>query len=238
MRNIEALTKKVNSIPHLEIPFDYDAARIEKEIREMPQELIHYEATMQENHSHGKTKWSNLSLYSYDGSYICDRMEGAGPGELERILGKFKRTKLAEWLPYTYEVIDSLGAGSALARIEQIDPMATMGWHNHVFELYHPETLMIIQIPIVMPEKFKYSVMSNKEYMTTDFGKNQPKVFEKRYEPGTPVIFNAYHYHNVFNYDTDSCRLTIRFFADLRDDKVYDIVENAVNQYTGEYIEE
>jgi hypothetical protein len=70
-----------------------------------------------------------------------------------------------------------------------------------------------------------------------DFGKDIPKVYESTYTPGTPVIFNAYHYHNVFNFDKEGTRLTIRFFADLRDDKVYDIVENSVGQYTGEYLE-
>ena len=53
---------------------------------------------------------------------------------------------------------------------------------------------------------------------------------------GTPVVFNAYHYHNVFNYDLDTSRLTIRFFADLKEDNVYDLIEEAVNSYEGNYV--
>ena len=238
MRNISSLVKKLNSIPHLPLQHSYDPKKIEAEVKSMPIKLHDYEATMQSNHEHIVTKWKNLSLYSYDGNYICDRLEGAGPGELERIWGHFKKTKLAEYLPYTYKVIDELGAGKALARIEQIEPKATMGWHNHVFELFHPETMMIIQVPIIMPKLFKYSVISNKDYRMTDFGESNAKIYEANYAPGTPVVFNAYHYHNVFNYDTEQERLTIRFFADIRDPEVYDIMERAVDEYKGEYIEE
>lgn len=237
MRDVKQLCEKLRNIPHLPIPFKYDAKKIEQEIKECPFPLMDYHATMQDNHDHLKNKWSNLSLYSYDGQIFCDPLEGAGPDELERIWGKFQRTGLSEYLPYTYEIIDALGAGKALARIEEIKPIATMGWHNHVFELFHPETHMIIQLPINIPAGFKYSVISNKEYRAMDFGKSTPTVYESTYEPGTPVIFNAYHYHNVFNFDKTGSRLTIRFFADLRDDAVYDMVEDAVNKYTGVYIE-
>jgi hypothetical protein len=238
MDKIKSLVERLNRIPHLPIPaFQYDAKRIEEEIRSCPFPLMPYHATMQENHGHNKSSWNNLSLYSYNGEIFCDRLEGAGPGELERIWGKFQRTGLSEYLPYTYQIIDSLGAGKALARIEEILPGTFMGWHNHVFELFHPETMMIIQVPITVPKGFKYSVISNKDYRGMDFGKDVPKVYESTYQPGTPVIFNAYHYHNVFNYDKEGTRLTIRFFADLRDDSVYNIVEQAVAQYSGEYIE-
>ena len=236
MRDIKKLTEDVRNIPHLPLLFSYDAKRIEDEIRNCPFPLMPYEATMQSNHGHNKSKWNNLSLYSNNGEIFCDRLEGAGDGALEKIWGHFSRTGLEEYLPYTYEVIDALGAGKALARIEEIYPMSVMGWHNHVFELFHPETHMIIQVPINIPEGFKYSVMSNKEYRTTDFSKGAGKVYESTYEPGTPVIFNAYHYHNVFNYNKEQPRLTIRFFADLRDENVYDMVEAAVKEYDGEYI--
>jgi len=236
MRNIQQLLKEVNRIPHLSLNFKYDAKRIEQEIRAMPYPLIEYNATMQDNHEHVKNKWSNLALYSYDGSIFCDPLEGAGPGELARIYGQFQQTGLVDYLPYTYEVINTLGAGKALARIEEIQPNAVMGWHNHVFELYHPESLMIIQLPIVMPAGFKYSVIDYKQYRTVDLGNALPRTYEASYPPGTPVVFNAYHYHNVFNYDLDTSRLTIRFFADLREDGVYDLVEEAVNSYGGEYV--
>ena len=238
MDKIKTLVEKLNRIPHLPIPaFQYDAKRIEEEIRSCPFPLMPYHATMQENHGHDKSSWNNLSLYSYNGEIFCDRLEGAGPGELERIWGKFQRTGLSEYLAYTYEVIDSLGAGKALARIEEILPGTFMGWHNHVFELFHPETMMIIQAPITVPQGFKYSVISNKEYRGMDFGINTPKVYESTYEPGTPIVFNAFHYHNVFNFDKEGTRLTIRFFADLRDENVFKIIEQAVEQYDGEYID-
>ena len=163
MRNIEKLVEQVNRIPHLPLNFTYDAARIEQEIRECPFPLMPYAATMQENHGNEKSKWNNLSLFSYNGEIFCDRLEGAGPGELERIWGYFHKTGLSEYLPYTYQIVEQLGGGKALARIEEILPGTVMGWHNHVFELSHPETMMIIQLPITMPNKFKYSVIANEE---------------------------------------------------------------------------
>jgi hypothetical protein len=98
--------------------------------------------------------------------------------------------------------------------------------------------MMIIQVPIKIPVLFKYSVISNKDYRMTDFGTSKVKIHESTYTPGTPVVFNAYHYHNVFNYDHEQERLTIRFFADIRDPKVYQIMERAVDEYKGEYIED
>lgn len=237
MRDIEQLVKQVNRIPHLPLKFSYDAERILQEIKDCPFPLMPYEATMQENHGH-TSGWNNLSLYSHDGEIFCDRMEGAGEGALEKIWGDFKRTGLDEYLPYTYEVVDSLGAGRALCRIEEIYPMSVMGWHNHVFELFHPETHMIIQVPVTVPEGFKYSVISNKQYRKTDFSKDLPTSYECAYTPGTPAVFNAYHYHNVFNYNKTESRITIRFFADLRDDSVFDMIQEAVDAYDGAYIDD
>jgi hypothetical protein len=237
VRNVSSLAKKLNSIPHLPIPVSYDAKKIEAEIRTMPIKLEGYQSTLQSNHSEVSSRWNNLSLYSYNGEYVCDRLEGAGPGELERILNQFKRTELYKHLPYTYSVIDSLGAGNALCRIEEILPQGQIGWHNHVYELYHPETMMIIQVPISIPENFTYAVMSNRDFLLSDFSQDTVKIHNLRYEPGTPYSFNAYHYHAVFNGSGKEKRLTIRFFADIRDNKFYDLMEKAVDEYKGEYLD-
>jgi hypothetical protein len=238
MRDPIELAKKINTIPHLDIPIKYDAKRIEEEIYNCPYPLMPYDATMQENHKHKKNKWNNLSLYSLDGSIFCNPTEGALAGELESTFGHFQQTGLIDYLPYTYEVLHSLGAGKGLVRIEEVGPASVMGWHNHKYELFHPDTMLIIQLPIVMPEGFYYSVMNYKHFRSMDFGKELPKIYERPYPPGTPVIFNALHYHNIYNTNKEQSRLTIRFFADVRDDKVYDIVENALNNYEGnEYVE-
>ena len=225
------LLEKVKTIPHLPLSFSFDAKRMEDEIRAMPFPLMSYNANIQKGYNHNSEGWNNLSLYSYDGSIFCDTNEGDGGNALLERFGKFQKTGLSEYLPYTYEVLDSLGAGKSLCRIEEVMPNTIIGWHSHVLEFHQPENILIVQLPICIPEGFKNSVVDYKKYRGSDFSIEPIVSYDSKYIPGTPYIFNSHHYHNVFNY-SEKPALMIRFFVDIED---LDI-KPAIESYSGDLI--
>jgi hypothetical protein len=227
------LLEKVKTIPHLPLPFSFDAKRIEDEIRAMPFPLMSYNANIQKGYNHSPEGWNNLSLYSYDGSIFCDTNEGDGGDALVERFGDFKATGLTEYLPYTYQILEQLGAGKSLCRIEEVMPNTIIGWHSHVLEFHQPENILIVQLPINIPEGFKYSVIDYKEYKGNDFSNQPITQYDYKYTNGSPAIFNSYHYHNVFNYSSKAA-LLIRFFVKLED--ISDIIGSAIDCYSGDLI--
>jgi hypothetical protein len=227
---MKTLLEKVKSIPHLPLLFEYDYKRIEEEIRAMPYPLMQYSPTSQEKHNY-YSGWNSLALYSVTGDIFCDPLESSSRGELKNNYGKYIKTGLSEYLPYTYEVLHSLGGGKCLARIEEVEPNVTIGWHSHSLEFDQPESLLIVQLPISIPTDFKYSVIDYAQYRTSDFTKTSIRSYDSKYVLGTPYIFNSYHYHNVFNYG-ETPALMIRFFVDIED---LDI-KTAIESYSGDLI--
>ena len=228
---MKTLLEKVKSIPHLPLLFEYDYKRIEEEIRAMPYPLMQYSPTSQEKHNY-YSGWNSLALYSVSGDIFCDPLESSGRGNLKDNYGKYIKTGLSEYLPYTYEVLHALGGGKCLARIEEVESNVTIGWHSHSLEFDQPESLLIVQLPINIPSDFKYSVIDYAQYRTSDFTKTSVRSYDSKYVLGTPYIFNSYHYHNVFNYG-ETPALMIRFFVDIDD---LTLIEPAINSYSGDLI--
>jgi hypothetical protein len=228
---MKTLLDKIKSKPHLPLLFEYDYKRIEEEIRAMPYPLMQYSPTSQEKHNY-YSGWNSLALYSLSGDIFCDPLESSGRGDLKHNYGKYIKTGLSEYLPYTYEVLHLLGGGKCLARIEEVEPNVTIGWHSHSLEFDQPESLLIVQLPINIPSDFKYSVIDYAQYRTSDFTKNSLRSYDSKYILGTPYIFNSYHYHNVFNYG-ETPALMIRFFVDIDD---LNLIEPAINCYSGDLI--
>jgi hypothetical protein len=226
------LLEKIKTIPHLPLVFSFDAKRMEDEIRAMPFPLMSYNANIQKGYNHSPDGWNNLSLYSYDGSIFCDTNEGDGGDALIERFGDFKATGLTEYLPYTYEVLQQLGAGKSLCRIEEVMPNTIIGWHSHVLEFHQPENILIAQLPISIPEGFKHSVVGYKNYRGSDFTLEPIVSYESKYIEGIPYIFNSYHYHNVFNY-SDRPALMIRFFVDIND---LDLIDQSIKSYSGDLL--
>lgn len=231
-QKLSDLLLKLRSIPHLTLPIEIDAVRLRQELESIPFPLLPYQSNFQEAHNHYQTYWKGLSLVSKDGGIFTDLCEG----ELADTIGTYQKTGLSDYCPYAYEILDMIGAGESRARILAIQPGGTLGWHSHVLELNQPEHLIVFQIPVVMPEKFKYSVISYMEYRGSDFSE-LPKVYEAHYNPGQVYLFNSYHYHNVFNHSSDETRLTVMCYVSLKNPKVFDVVQRAVDSYNGDLIE-
>ena len=232
-QRFEELKLKLRNIPHLPIPIKIDAVRLREEVESIPYPLLPYQSTFQEAHNHYQNVWKGISLISLDGQIYSDLHDG---GDLEKTLGMYQKTGLTEYCPYAYEVLDQIGAGESRARILSIAPGGTLGWHSHNLELRQPEHLITMQIPIMMPKGFKYSVISYMDYRGSDFN-TAPTVYEKHYEPGNVYIFNSYHYHNVFNHDATAERITLMCYVNLKNPKVFEVIEKAVEQYDGPVIE-
>jgi len=230
------LLEKVKTIPHLPLSFSFDAKRMEDEIRAMPFPLMSYNANIQKGYNHNPEGWNNLSLYSYDGSIFCDTNEGDGGDALLERFGNFQKTGLSEYLPYTYGVLESLGSGKSLCRIEEVMPNTIIGWHSHVLEFHQPENILIVQLPISIPEGFKNSVIDYRKYRGSDFTLEPIVSCDSKYSPGTPYVFNSYHYHNVFNY-SDKPTLLIRFFVDIEDPKINELIQKSVDLYSATLFE-
>jgi len=216
------------NIPHLPVDMFFDATRAEAEIARIPYEFSDYISGLSNGIDMNlvRNNWKTLALYSINGSVVADPKEPW--------TGEFKRTELSTYCPYIYDLVDNIG-GSLLARIEKVMPNSSVGWHCHVMEGKQPEWITVFQIPVVMPETSKYSVVSYMDYRGSDY-KKQFKVYEQTYKTGQMYILNSYHYHNAFNYSEDPM-IMVRFYVDSRDLKVQKILQKAMDSYNGEYIQ-
>lgn len=218
------LKNKLKNIPHLPLNITYDVNRLLQEFKDLPYPLMDYIPFKQSWYKNNQVNWKSLSLSSIGGKILSNPEEPFN--------GYFEET-LKDYCPYTYEVIESVGGGRLLARYEEI--VNSAGWHSHQMQAKQPDNIAILQIPLLMPEDSKFSVVSYMDYRGSDFRKPF-KVYEQRYEPGQMYILNSYHYHNAFNYSSDPM-ITIRVYIDLNDQNTKDMVEKAVNSYTGEVVE-
>jgi hypothetical protein len=226
------LINVIRNIPHLPFPIFFNAHKIYEEITNLPHPLQPYYTGLRKDVPmdvfERQENWRSLALYSISGK-IESHPE-------EPWTGDYKPTELKQHCPYLYEVLESVGAGKLLARIEAIQPNRSVGWHSHVTEGKQPEWISVWQLPIIMPEKSKYSVISYMDYRGSTY--LEPfKVYEKHYNPGQVYALNSYHYHNAFNYDAKEPMLMIRFYVDLRDPLVSELTKDAINRYTGDHIE-
>jgi len=62
------------------------------------------------------------------------------------------------------------------------------------------------------------------------------KVYSARYPTGRATCFNSYHYHNVFNRNSDQSRISIMLYVELDHDIPLRIFETAVAAYSGPVI--
>lgn len=219
----------LNNIPHLPLNIEFDHEKILEEIKSLPQAKKYRSALSNGKimKIHEKETWDSIALYSIDG-----KMES---NPAEPWTGEFIKTEALELCPYLDSVLQSVGCGKLLARIEFFAKDGSAGWHSHIMEAGQPEWISVWNLPLVMPRESKFSVLSFMEYRGSDYTK-PVKVYEERYECGKMYCLNSYHYHNAFNYSDDPM-VMVRFYADSRDPKVKEILQKAMDMYTGEYIQ-
>ena len=220
---------KLDRIPHLPLGIEFDADRILQELKALPYDAFLYQSALSFDkvmEIHDQTRWDSLALYSVDGRVESNPAE---PWE-----GDFRATDAIKLCPYLDYVLQSVGGGALLARVETFSKEGSAGWHSHILEARQPDWISIWQLPLSMPRESKYSVISFMDYRGSDFLKPIP-VYEEWYEPGKMYCLNGYHYHNAFNY-SDEPMIMIRFYVDKRDQKVQEILDRAIDNYGGAMI--
>ena len=220
---------KLNRIAHLPLPVFFDADKIRQELESIPFEMSYYKSALCNDvvmDIFDVPPWKSIALYSINGSHV--------PNPAEPWEGDYKATELAKFCPYTYSIIDEWG-GKLLARVENILPkIGTVGWHSHVMEARQPEWISVIQLPVLIPEGAKHSVVSYMEYRGSDY-KKPLKAYDERYPAGQMYVLNSYHYHNAFNISDDNM-LVVRFYVDIREPKIQELLQSGLDNYTGEFI--
>lgn len=220
----------MNNIAHLPLGIDFDHKKILTEIENLPHSLRKYRSALSNGKTmeiHDEERWDSLALYSIDGK--------SESNPAEPWTGDFIKTEALYMCPYLDSVLHSVGGGKLLGRIEIFNKNGSAGWHSHVMEAGQPEWISVWNLPLIMPKESKFSVLSYMDYRGSDY--NKPiKIYEQWYEPGKMYCLNSYHYHNAFNYG-DMSMIMIRFYVDTRDEKVKEILQKAMDNYTGEYIQ-
>jgi hypothetical protein len=223
---MESTLNKLTEIAHLPLNIEFDATRILSEIKSL--ELTPYNSW--EDIKAGadiESSWDSIALYSISGNTNSDAKEPW--------TGDFKETDAIKKCHYLKEVLLSLGGGDLLARIERIKPDGSAGWHSHILESKQPEWISVWQLPIQIPKKSKFSVINYMDYRCSDFNKLIP-VYEETYKEGQVYCFNSHHYHNAFNYGSESM-IMVRFYVDSRKPQTKGILEASINKYSGDHMQ-
>jgi hypothetical protein len=221
---------KLNEIAHLPLGIEFNHNLILQEIHNLPYKLNSYRSSL----SFDKTmkledlnKWDSIALYSTDGNVKSNPAEPWS--------GDFVKTDAIKLCPYLDSVLQSVGGGELLARIEVFSKGGSAGWHSHTKEAGQPEWISVWNLPIAMPKESKFSLITYMDYRGSDY--NKPiKVFEEWYEPGKIYCLNSYHYHNAFNY-SDELMIMVRFYVDSRKPQTKSILEASINKYSGNYMQ-
>jgi len=228
----QELLQKVASIPHLDLGIEFNVERLESEYKALEPEMFRgYNSSVPEIRNLIAASWQGLSLLSPDGSLHNDLSEDRHFYEKTMF-----RTEAAERCPYMMEVINELSEENTRIRLMKVMPGGRLSWHSHQYDLadYRPENI-VVHVPIVSPEKFRYSIINIKQFRFGDFENEGLTIHSKNYEAGKATMLNCTHMHNVFNDDVIP-RVSIMMYLSLNCEKTKEIVEKAVKDYKGIYL--
>jgi len=214
----------LQKIPHLDLGFKYNPKQMLDEIKHF--DYANYQTSYANTKELYEKNWSGASLVSIDGSIFGDMSELKVYPEVNP-----KETELAKKCPYLMQILHDIGSNNERSRIMRIAPKGSLDWHSHVLHHKQNPKRLVVQIPIVVPKGFTYSVMHAKDLSA--FKKGQSiHTYDKEYEEGKVYVFNSFHPHNVFN-PSDDYRITLMTYMNIDNLKSKQIVEKAVNNYVG-----
>ena len=159
---MDELIKQLRNIPFLELDIDIELPKLIEEYQAISNkyEFKDYRTNFWQVRRKYRKAWSGISLISSDGSLYKDMYED-GTEQYN-----FQKTELKSTIPYMYEICANISGNQldSRARIMRIAPKKSLVWHSHVLEHGQEEWELTIQIPIVMPERFEYCVVSADEF--------------------------------------------------------------------------
>jgi Aspartyl/Asparaginyl beta-hydroxylase len=232
--DVDQLIQDTTQIPHLDLGLDFDVNMLLKEYQEL--EKRNYFKPYESKVSFDivkkiiKESWHGLSLLSGDGELHSDLNEDSDFYNKKRI-----RTIAAELSPYMMSVVNTIGSENQRIRVMKILPGGHLTWHSHYLDNFIQLPVLeyiTVHVPIIAPKKFKYSVISLKDFRLGDIERDGIKVYSENYKAGRAHMFNCFHYHNVFNHDTEA-RVSLMLYLNLYEENTFEIVKKAVSTYEG-----
>lgn len=187
-------------------------------------EFRRYQARHPRAAAHYAAHWSGVCLTSTDGGVFTDLSEIL---DHERATKKQQLTAVGELCPYMMDIAQELGAIGSRVRVMRIGPTGSLFWHSHVRNHGQPPEWLTVHVPIIVPPSFRWSVIDYNVFEHGAMGAEHAM----RYEPGQAMVFNSYHYHNVFNDDPSQHRVSLMLYVNLK--HVRPMLEAAVENYTG-----
>ncbi len=228
--------EKLLRIPHLDLGFQFLVDPLVRELRNVQasHQFVPYETQYADaDKDFYRESWSGLSIVGATEDATQGMTENTGTVDPPA----YVTTDIAHLCYNMLNAVEYVIASyrTTRVRIMEIPGGRSLGWHSHTKDHGQAPALLTIQIPLVMPDGFEYSVT------TGDNIKNRipPEIHDDslehraRYEPGRAYIFNSFEHHNVFN-PTDEPRYTIMFYGNVFTDSWFrDTVESAVERYDG-----
>jgi hypothetical protein len=110
---VEITLYKLNEIAHLPLGIQFDHNLILQEIENLPYKLEKYRSALSNDRImdiHDEERWDSIALYSIDGNVKSN--------PAEPWTGNFIKTNAIKLCPYLDSVLQSVGGGKLLARIE------------------------------------------------------------------------------------------------------------------------
>ena len=218
-------------IPHLDLGLRFDVDKMMKEYVDLPRGIIKpYFSNTDNEYMRDRiaNSWHGAAFVSPTGS-VHD-----GLSEMPREATQLRYTPLCDMCPYMMQVMRSFESGfPGVMRVMTVQAGGSLTWHSHYFDYpKYDHGKVTVHVPIVMPAKFRYSVIDVNKYRLADHTTEKFEVFNARYPEGHGYLFNNYHMHNVFNHD-DYGRVSIMMYLDLKNAGFADIVREAVRKYNG-----
>lgn len=217
----------LQKIPHLNLGIDYDPKQMLNEVKNF--DYANYQTSYTDTKELYEKNWSGASLVSIDGSVFGDMSElKVYPSTVP------KETELAKHCPYLMQILHDIGSSKERSRIMRIAPKGNLNWHSHVLHHKQDPRRLVVQVPIIVPKGFTYSVIHAKDLSSFKKGHDVTK-YDKEYEEGKAYVFNSFHPHNVFN-PSDDYRITLMTYMNIDNPKSKQIVETAIDKYKGPLI--
>lgn len=220
MVSLEAIQAKVNTIPHLKLPYKVNVDIIRDEIK---RSIGDDYAPYQSKNDNARDLYSRVwKCRTFVGNTRDSKDASDGYG-----VNEFFTTELIEQCPYISKILLVLNKHNLPSRASKIDKGGNLLWHCHVMN-GQPEYILTAHIPVSMPDDFEFCVTprSNvKDRQPVD----DSKVYKQKYDEGTLWVFNSYHWHNVYNAGNES-RVSIMTYINIKRDFIRMLLEQAIDQ--------
>lgn len=262
--NDQEYLDKIQRIPHLNLTpylpeFPLETAKIE--LSENMHNISKFDYSRNVNSARIeflRETWQGFSMVDITkvGAHMIDyytsnlthkRIEELGVEIGEDNFAKFMITDIGKKMPVTTAWTTSLFQDLCRIRISQLKANRDIKYHCHQRKArLNPNKIVpddcyraTIHIPLITNPDCYFVVTEDTGFdgHPDDFVllKDQPE-FVQKYGLGETWMFNSVHYHKAVN-EGDTNRLHILIYFDFMDKKIRPVIEEAIENYTGPFIE-